>query len=304
MLDALLVDSVVRSIQTGSLYALMAIGLTLTFNVVRLPNFAHAELITIGAYAALLVSMGISTNVPVILLAAFIAAALAAVLSHRLVFRPLERKGSSIYTLMLASFAVGMIFRYILFLIVDTYSLFDKRIQVPVEIWIRSTPLILTNLFFWAVPTSIVLVLLLTLLLRGTGLGREMRALAGNFDLARVMGIRVERVKMLTWFLAGGLAGVAGALWALQTSVNPTMGWLVILSVVAATFLGGMTSFVGTIVAAYIVSFSENTLMQLLNYFLGVDFGFKPAIPFIIILAVLLFRPDGIAALFQSIRKR
>jgi branched-subunit amino acid ABC-type transport system permease component len=303
MLDALLIDSVVRSIQTGSLYALMAVGLTLTFNVVRLPNFAHAEMITIGAYAALFVSMGVSTSIPVILLAAFLAAALAAALSHRLVFRPLERKGSSIYTLMLASFAVGMIFRYILFLIVDTYSLFDKRIQIPVEIWVRSTPLILTNLFFWAVPTSIVLVLLLTLLLRGTRLGREMRALAGNFDLARVMGIHVERVKLVTWFLAGGLAGVAGALWALQTSVNPTMGWLVILSVFAATFLGGMTSFVGTIAAAYIVSFSENTLMQLLNYFLGVDFSFKPAIPFILILVVLIFRPDGIAVIFGSRRK-
>jgi branched-subunit amino acid ABC-type transport system permease component len=230
--------------------------------------------------------------------------AVTALLSHRLVYRPLEHQQSSIYTMLLASFAVGLVLRYILFLVVDYYSLFDKRIQIPVEVWVRSTPLTLTNLFFWAVPTSIVLVILLSLLLHRTPLGREMRALAGNFDLARVIGIRVERVKVVTWLLAGGLAGVAGALWGLQTSVNPTMGWLVILSVFAATILGGMTSFAGTIVSAYVVSFSENTLMQILNHFLGVDFSFKPAIPFIIIVAVLLLRPDGIAALFGAGGKR
>ncbi len=295
MTETVLVNSLIRSLQVGSLYALMAIGITLTMSVIKLPNFAHAEYLTAGAYAALLASMALSPNPLVVLGIAGIVGALVAFASHRIVFRPLEKRNPSMYTMLLASFSVGLILRYILFLIVDQLDLHDKRIQVPLEIWYRDDLLILTNIFFWVVPTSIGLVIALSLLLRYTPLGREMRALANNFDLAKVIGIRVERVKSLTWLLVGGLAGVAGALWGIYSSVNPLMGWFAILSVFAAAILGGLSSFVGTILGAYIVGFSENTVMQILNHYIGLDFSFKPAIPFIIIVLVLLFRPKGFA---------
>jgi branched-subunit amino acid ABC-type transport system permease component len=290
-----LIDSLLRSVQVGSMYALMAIGITLTFSVMRLPNFAHAEYITTGAYVALLVSMGVSSSPLIVLGAAFMVAALVALLSHFLVFKPLETRATSRYTMLLASFAVGLILRYILFLLVDHYDLFDKRIQVPLQIVYRqdNPPIIITNVFLWVVPTSIVLVIALSLLLQRSALGREMRALANNTVLARVIGIRVGRVKNVTWLLAGGLAGVAGALWGMYTSVNPLMGWLAILSAFAAAILGGLTSFPGTIIGAYLVAFSENTVMQALNYYWGLDFSFKPAIPFVIIVVVLLLRPQG-----------
>ena len=282
-----------RSLQVGSLYALMAVGLTLTFAVVRLPNFAHAELISVGAYVALVVSLFISGNPLLVMGLSFLVAALIALLSHRVVFRPLTRLNTSMYTLILASFALGLILRYTLFLLADRFDLFDKRINVPVEIWFQNDWLTITNVFFWVVPTSIGLVAGLSLLLNYTPLGREMRALADNLALARVIGIPVERVHDLTWLLVGGLAGVAGALWGIYTWVNPTVGWLAILSVFAATVLGGMTSFPGTILGAYLVAFSENTVMQFLNSWFGLDFSFKPAIPFIIIILVLLVRPQG-----------
>jgi neutral amino acid transport system permease protein len=234
----LLLDSLMRSVQVGSLYALMAVGLTLTFAVVRLPNFAHAELISAGAYVALVVSLFISSNPLVVIGLSFLVAALIALLSHRVVFRPLTRLNTSMYTLILASFALGLILRYTLFLLADRFDLFDKRINVPVEIWFQNDWLTITNIFFWVVPTSIGLVAGLSLLLNYTPLGREMRALADNFALARVIGIPVERVHDLTWLLVGGLAGVAGALWGIYTWVNPTVGWLAILSVFAATVPG------------------------------------------------------------------
>lgn len=304
MPSALLLDSLVRSLQVGSLYALMAIGLTLTLAVVRLPNFAHAELITIGAYVALVSSyMGLA-NLFLMLLLCFIVTALVAVLSYRTVYRPLEQRKPSIYTMILASFALGLILRYILFLVVDRFDFFDKRIKIPLEIWYQTPALVLTNLFFWVVPTALVLIVLLSLLLNYTTLGREMRALADNRSLARVLGVPIERVYYLTWMIAGGLAGVAGALWGIYTSVNPLTGWLAILSVFAATVLGGMTSFVGTILGAYLVGLSENLVMQLLNYYLDLDFSFKPAIPFIIIILVLLFRPQGLTGFLETFRKR
>lgn len=96
----------------------------------------------------------------------------------------------------------------------------------------------------------------------------------------------------MTWLLVGGLAGTAGALWGLYTNVHPLTGWVAILSVFAATVLGGMTSFPGTIAGAYAVALAENVGMQALNSWLGVDFSVKPAVPFLMIIAVLLLRPN------------
>ncbi len=295
-----LIDTLVKTVQIGSMYALMALGLTLTMTVLKLPNFAHAEYITFGAYTALLVSMGLSTNPLVILVLAFVVSALVALASHLVVFRQLEKRNPSTYAMLLASFAVGLILRYILFIFADHFNLFDKRPAIPLQVWFRSSVVILSNIFFWVVPTSIIVVILLSLLLNVTALGREMRALANNVNLAKVIGIRVERVKVLTWLLVGGLAGVAGALWGIYSNVHPLTGWLAILSVFAAAILGGMSSFVGTILGAYVVAFSENTVMQALNQYLGLDFSFKPAIPFIIIVLVLMIRPQGLTGFSRS----
>ena len=299
MTERILIDSLIRSIQVGSLYALMALGITLTMSVIKLPNFAHAEYITVGGYLALIASAYISSSLIIILGISLVGAAVVAFLCHVAVFRPLERQSASIYTLLLASFATGLILRYVFFLAADTFELFDRRIQVPLEIWYRDDRMILTNIFFWVVPTSIVLVVALSLLLNRTPLGRQMRALADNLILARIIGVRVERVKILTWLLVGGLAGVAGALWGIQTSVSPLMGWFAVLSVFAAAILGGLSSFAGTIIGAYVVAFSENTIMQALHQYLGVNFNFKPAIPFIIIVLVLLARPQGFTQLIS-----
>ena len=299
MPSALLVTSIVNTIQIGSLYALMALGITLTFSVVKLPNFAHAEYVTVGAYAALIVSLTGEVNPLIIMSAAFVVGALVALVSHLVVYKPLEGRNVSLYTLILSSFAVGLILRYILFMLADYFNLFDTRIRIPLQVILREGPLILTNIFAWVVPTSIALVIVLTILLNATALGREMRALANNIGLARVIGIPVERVKSYNWLLVGGLAGVAGALWGLQTAVSPLMGWGAILAVFAAAILGGLSSFSGTILGAYVVAFSENTVMLFLNVNFGIDLAYKPAIPFIIIIVVLLIRPQGFTELFQ-----
>ncbi|HRW07602.1 MAG TPA: branched-chain amino acid ABC transporter permease [Caldilineaceae bacterium] len=294
MSTSLLIDSLVRTVQVGSLYALMAVGLTLTLAVIRLPNFAHAEYITVGAYTALVTSLWVSPNPIVVIGAALLTGSIVAFVSHRAVFRPLAARKLSSYAMILASFALGLILRYILFLLADRYALFDKRIAVVQEIWLQTQWVTLTNIFLWVVPTSIVFVLLLTLLLNYTQLGRDMRALADNIVLARIIGIPVDHVHDVTWLIVGGLAGVAGALWGIYTFVDPLVGWLAILSVFAATVLGGMTSFPGAILGGYVVALSENTIMQLLNQTVGLDFSFKPAIPFAIIVLVLLARPQGL----------
>ena len=158
------------------------------------------------------------------MLAAFVVGALSALISHLAVFKPLEGRDVSFYTLILSSFAIGLIIRYILFTMADYFNLFDLRIAIPLQVLLREGYLILSNLFAWVVPTSIVLVISLTLLLNRTPLGREMRALANNITLARVIGIRVERVKNYTWLLVGGLAGRGGGALGLADGCAPADG--------------------------------------------------------------------------------
>src|SRR5439155_26076288 len=122
----------------------------------------------VGAYVALLVSFGVSKSVPVILALAFVGSALVALLAHRAVYRPLARLNLSTYAMILASFAVGLILRYMIFLAVDRFDFFDKSIQVPQQVWLRTPNVILTNVFFWSVPTALLLMVALSVVLNRT----------------------------------------------------------------------------------------------------------------------------------------
>ena len=221
----LLTTSLVNSIQIGSLYALMALGITLTFSVMKLPNFAHADYFTAGAYAALIVSLSGAQNPIVIMSAAFLVGALTAFLSHLAVFKPLDSRQVSLYTLILASFAVGLIIRYILFTMADYFNLFDLRIGIPLQILYREGFLILSNRLrlgranhYRAGDSPDAAAECHAIRARNAGAGQQPQPGARHRH-------PVERVKNATWLLVGGLAGVAGALWSLQTAVNPLMGW-------------------------------------------------------------------------------
>ncbi|MEM2883796.1 MAG: branched-chain amino acid ABC transporter permease [Nitrososphaerales archaeon] len=301
MLFDWLLGSVLRSILIGSLYTLMALGLTLTLSVVRLPNFAHAELITIGAYVAVLSSL-ISGDISLALILAFIITSLVAFSCHRVVYRPLSNRGATMYTLVLASFALGLVLRYIILLWASPTGYLQVRPLIPQQVVGLIGTTVILNVFLWSLPTAFILVLLLHLLLSRTKIGKMMRSVANNITLAQITGINVGKIQDISWLLAGGLAGVAGALWAILYYASPYVGWFALLSVFAAVVLGGLTSFSGTIAGGFIVGLSENLVMDVLNRSFGVEFTYKPVIPFAIIILVLLVRPKGLVGLLSKTR--
>lgn len=292
-----LLGSVLRSILIGSIYTLMALGLTLTLSVVRLPNFAHAELITIGAYVAVLSSL-ISGDIPFALILAFATAAFVAFVCHRIVYRPLSNRGATMYTLVLASFALGLVLRYIILLWASPTGYLQVRPLITQRVVGLIGTTVILDIFLWSLPTAFILVLLLHLLLSRTKIGKMMRSVANNITLAQITGINVGKIQDISWLLAGGLAGVAGALWAILYYASPYVGWFALLSVFAAVVLGGLTSFTGTIAGGFIVGLSENLVMDVLNRSFGLEFTYKPIIPFAIIILVLLMRPKGLVGLF------
>jgi branched-chain amino acid transport system permease protein len=132
------------------------------------------------------------------------------------------------------------------------------------------------------------------LFLAVTRLGKSMRAIASNFELARITGIRLTIVVTVMWVIAGGLAGLGGVFLGIYTAVTPVLGSSLLLEIFAVVIIAGLTSMGGTVIAGYIVGFAENTVMAVLNNFLGISYSYEPLLPFAMILVVLMFRPTGL----------
>ena len=292
-----LVDSLYRASMIGSLYALMSVGLTLTMAISRVPNLAHAEFVTVGVFVGMVLTRYYQIGlVPTLFVAALSSAALA-LLSYYLVFRPLMRRGASLFMLMVASFALSLMIKYIIYIIASAQHWIGMKAGIIVEVITKLGFLNITNLFLWTLPTSICIMLLLHLLMQKTRFGKIMRAVADNMPLAKAIGININQVIFLTWLIAGALAGLSGAFLVFFTQAHPESGGFALLRMIAASAIGGFSSLPATIIGGFIVGFAENTGMDILNRYFGLDFAFKPAIPVLIVVLVLLIRPGGLAGI-------
>jgi branched-chain amino acid transport system permease protein len=281
----------------GSMTGLGAIGLTLTYSILRFSNFAHGEFVTFGAYATLVIA-GLLTQllgsaepigplsfgwplVVAVLLAMLLTGGLALALDLVL-FGRLRRKGHSIIVVM-ASF--GALRSGLEFVFTSRPVYFSRELQIATRIgWgIRVTPdqIVLLGL-------TAVLVLVMHLVMSRTQTGRAMRAVSQNPNLARVVGIDVGRIIRVTWLLGGALACVAGWMIGLLVQVRPSMGLDMLLPIFAAAILGGIGSVSGAVLGGLIVGVAEAATVGLI----GAEW--RAAVAFLILIAVLLVRPNGL----------
>lgn len=286
----------------SSLLALASLGLALCVITTRVSNFAHADYMTIGAYAALIASVVMRTHPYAALPISALLGGLAALASYLLVFDPLRKHG--LVTLMIASMALDVIIRGLLNILADylqaslgVYSrgFIFKDITVELAgLRVEGYPLAV------ALVTSLSLTLLY-LLLYHTRVGVKMRAVAESAELAETLGINTRRVLALSWFLAGAFAGLAGAMMPYRFVVSPDTGSFVLLTLFAAVTLGGLQSLLGSIAGAYIIGFSESAITYYLAY-LGLSTAYRPLFAFSVIVATLLARPRGLASIWERWR--
>ena len=285
----------------GAMIGLGAIGVTLTYAILRFANFAHGEFMAWGAYFALAVAGAIgavtgngsrtlgtlSFGWPVIL-AAMIAAVLTGGLALALdfcLFSRLRNRGNAI-VMVIASFGASLALRNLLeFLFTSQPAYFSRKIQMalPVGAGIRITPDQLFLLGF-----TIVLFVLVDRFMAHGASGRAMRAVAENPTLAKVSGVNVDHVIRATWMLGGALACAAGIMLGLTVQIRPYMGFDLLLPLFAAAILGGIGSVRGAVAGGLIVGISEALAVRLV----GADY--RAAIAFLILVAVLMLRPTGL----------
>lgn len=291
----------VDGLLTGSIIGLGAIGVTLTYSILRFSNFAHGEFISWGAYATLFTSgilgWAMGGAVPAIgpfsfgwtlLVAAIIAMALTGLLALGLdyvLFRHLRRRANAI-TAVMASFGASMALRSLLeFFFTSSPTYFSKKLQIAKQLGlgIRATPdqMVLIGL-------TAALVLSIHLLLTRTQTGRSMRAVSENPDLARVAGIDVARIVNITWMIGGALACAAGIMVGLLVQIRPYMGFDLLLPLFAAAILGGIGSVPGALIGGLIVGIAEAVAVQ------TVGAEWRAAVAFLLLIAVLIVRPSGL----------
>jgi len=285
----------------GSLYGLMALGLTLIYRVTKIPNFAFAEYITYGAYAAVAASFFIDPSSRALLFASGLllsigVGALIALASDELVFKPLWKRGSEVLQLLVASIGVGLVLRYSLLGVAALTG--GKYLEVRFPITYETLFSIgglasVTTAHVLAITSMILFAISLHLLFTRTRLGKAMRATASNPTLARITGINIMMVRRITWIIAGGLASFAGFTYSYYNPVNPESGWITLLWIFAAAIMGGFT-FYGVLFSGLILGIAENVVGFLANYYLNVGSEYNPVIALATLVVVLMFKPEGL----------
>lgn len=280
-------QATVNGVVSGMTFALGAVGLALVYGVLRLVNFAHGDMLTFGAYVALLFSTTIGLPVVAAGLIAVAVTALLAVGGELVLWRPLRAKHAGLFQLLLVAIGLAFVIRNAIQLAAGSGP---QRLDVNVTsalslgggIRIGQTQLVATAI-------GLVALAAVGAMLRATRTGREMRALSDDEALAEVSGIDTRRVVLITWAVAGGLAGLAGVLVAASSGVmTPNFGFLLLLSLFAATVVGGIGSAYGALAGGILLGLVEEWST------LFVDPRWKLAIGFVALIATLIVRPSGL----------
>jgi branched-chain amino acid transport system permease protein len=306
--------STIGGLTIGAIYALVALGYTMVYGVLRLINFAHSEIFMIGCYATLLVMMTLGVSAPVtgialvglLLLLMVVAGAASggsAMLVELVAYRPLRRRGAPRLAALISAIGVSLFLQelFALFVIPNVFGR-PGRIDTAVPRFVDRDVLftignagVRTDQVIVLVAAVIVMVLLDQLVAR-TRIGRGIRATAQDPEAAVLMGVNIDTIVRLTFLLGGAMAGVAGVLYAMEfENIRFNIGFILGIKAFTAAVLGGIGNIRGALLGGVALGLVEN--------WGAIFFGsqWKDVIAFVILVVVLLFRPTGI--LGESLQK-
>jgi branched-subunit amino acid ABC-type transport system permease component len=273
----------------------------MVYGALGFPNFAHVEFATLGAYLALALTSTMKLGLVPAALMALAVAGLCGILADRLIFKRL-RKATAIM-LMIASFGLGIALRESIRAAWGTSPHF-----YPLELQRPFTLLgaAITPIQIGIVVAALACMLGFHLLLNRTKLGIAMRATADNPRLAEASGINTEKIISMVWFIGCAFAALGGVLIGMETQIHPNMGFAIIIPVFCAAILGGIGNPYGAVIGAGLVAFAQNIGLGInwaplaslagltTKSYLFIPTGYKEAIPFALLIVILLLRPQGI----------
>jgi neutral amino acid transport system permease protein len=289
---------IVNGIAVGCIIALAAVGLTLTYGILRLSNFAHGDFMTLGAYLTWLLNTGITVqdkgvttfslpgiNIWLSMIGAAGATVAAMLLCERVLWKPMRDRRASSTTLIIISIGLALFIRNGIIFI---WGGSNQSYNLPVASALSILGLRIPQNQLIVMGLAVLAILGLHFLLQNTKIGKAMRAVADDIDLARVSGINVERVVIWTWVIAGTLTALGGAMYGLITGVRPNMGWFLILPMFASVILGGIGNPYGAIAGALVIGIAQEASVPWLGS------QYKLGVALFIMVLILLVRPQGL----------
>ena len=286
------IQQLLNGVSLGSVYALIAVGFALVFNILKFSNFAHGGVMTLTAYIGLAASLFFSRwlgGLPLFgatLISAALAGAIVGIILERMAFRRIRNNNSPVIYYFISSITMGILMENIVTIFASsTFYSYPKFFELTV-VDIFHVNIALTDLLM-LVFSSTALMILLWVLYR-TKIGLAIRALSFDVNTANLMGMDSNRVVMATFIAAGILGGVAGVFLGINYTLYPQLGQLIVKGFIASV-IGGLGSITGAMIGAVLLGVLEVTLIS------AVGAGIAPVFVFIIMLTFLLVRPRGIA---------
>jgi branched-chain amino acid transport system permease protein len=289
----------------SNLLALLSIGLTITYITTGVPNFAQGTMAVFGSYVSLTLWLLFGVHPYHTIPVSFILGGILGIAIYTVVLRPMIQKEAMIVILMIATLAVDLILLGALGAYSETLGVISgkgtrKFIFTPMDFKILGADAILV------ISSLAILMLLFTLflLLYKTKFGIALRASMENPALAEIMGVNVEYTRIFSWFLSGSLAAVAGTLLPFRQEIVPATGAIIIVSIFAASIVGGLSSIYGALAGGYIIGMSESMVTFYLSKVIGpYILVYSKVISLIVLIIALIVAPSGIAGL-EIWRKR
>jgi branched-chain amino acid transport system permease protein len=286
MSSTLVLQAIVTGFLLGGVYSLICVGLTLTFGVMRIINFAHGEFLMVAMYATYFFSVGFGTEPYTAVVLVLPGLFLFGILIFHFLIRPIQSRDPLNQMLLLVGLSLVLQNGALALFSPDTRAVQSSLLYSKVELGevIIGLPMLI------AFGVSILITLALYWLLRFTELGRKIRAAASDRGAAELMGINVNRVNMLALGIGIGCLGIAGPVMMPAYYVVPDIGTFFILIAFVVVVLGGLGNFVGAMLASFLVAITQS---------IGALFmpgSTAPVLPFLLFILVLLFKPEGLFA--------
>jgi branched-chain amino acid transport system permease protein len=282
-------QQIVNGLILGSMYALVAIGFSMIYGIIRLINFAHGEIIMIGAFLTLGLLQKLQIPFPVVAVMVLSAGALVGIIIEKGAFRPM--RGAPQVTGFIASLGISIMLQNLGILLLTAQP---RNFTFPdyLQTVIQTGPVSFRTIDGVIMTAALVLMGLLLFLVHKTRLGMAMRATAENIDVARLMGININRTIMATFAMGSALAAIAGLMWGGKFGqIDPLLGFVPGLKSFVAAVIGGVGSIPGAILGGYLLGLSEVLFVGLLP---PIYSAFRDAFVFSTLILVLLILPNGI----------
>jgi len=279
-------DHMLDGLGLGAVYALGAVGLTLVYGILKLVNFAHGDFLTFGLYMAYIVSVTWELPLAVGIFWAMLSTALLGIVLEKVMWGPMRARGAGLLQFVLMSIGLALVIRYAIQYKAGTEI---RTLDVNQTAVVEFLGLDIGRTQLIVLVIGVAVLVGIGLMLRYTLLGKRMRALSDNLELAEASGIDTSRVVLYTWVFAAGLAGLAGVLiGGFEGSFDPEIGFTLLLPIFAAVVLGGIGDAFGALAGAMLLG-----VMTELST-LVIDSRWKILIGFVILIVALIIRPQGI----------